>query len=168
MFFFFFHFKSFGARQEKFEKHIPRKPSKPPSPASSILSSQEGRAQKAPCVTGAWMHSGPLKAHRGLCIMTPGREAGGDNRMCPNSSRISPCTFRKRRGKMEKRGHRRTLQRRGGPPPAGQHRPYSQCLVETMPGLEMTPSSLSNAHPGEGNGYPVQYSSLGNPMDTGA
>ena len=156
------------ARQEKFEKHIPRKPSKPPSPASSILSSQEGRAQKAPCVTGAWMHSGPLKAHRGLCIMTPGREAGGDNRMCPYSSRISPCTFRKRRGKTEKRGHRRTLQRRGGPPPAGQHRPYSQCLVETMPGLEMTPSSLSNAHPGEGNGYPVQYSSLGNPMDTGA
>lgn len=90
----------------------------PESPASSILSSQaEGRAQKAPCVTGAWMHSGPLKAHRGLCTMTPGREAGGDNR-CPHTAPGYSHDQKEKRQDGEG-GHRRTLQRRGGPPPEG-------------------------------------------------
>ena len=41
---------------------------------------------------------------------------------------------------------------------------------KNLPAIQETPGSIpgSGRSPGEGNGYPPQYSCLGNPMDRGA
>ena len=43
-------------------------------------------------------------------------------------------------------------------------------MVKNMPIMQETQGSISGSrrYPGEGNGYPLQYSCLDNPMDKGA
>ena len=43
-------------------------------------------------------------------------------------------------------------------------------MVKNMPIMQETQGSISGSrrYPGEGNGYPLQYSCLENPMDKGA
>ena len=43
-------------------------------------------------------------------------------------------------------------------------------MVKNLPAVQETPGSIprSGRSPGEGNGYPLQYSCLENPMDRGA
>ena len=42
--------------------------------------------------------------------------------------------------------------------------------IKRLPAMQETPGSIpgSGRSPGEGNGYPLQYSCLENPMDGGA